>query len=116
MSVQLGLKGERIAARYLMKKGYRIIEKNYSCRFGELDLIAKKGDILCFVEVKLRSSTVYGAPAESIGWKKKSRILKTIDFYLYSHDCAKTNLRVDVIELLFQEGKSYINHIEGAVL
>ena len=59
---ELGKKGEELALRFLKKRGYRIIEKNYVCKMGEMDIIAKEKDTLVFIEVKTRTSTVFGPP------------------------------------------------------
>ena len=63
---QLGKMGEELACRALEKDGYRIIDKNFSCNHGELDIIAEEKDTICFVEVKSRTSTSYGLPEESV--------------------------------------------------
>ena len=72
----LGKTGERRAALYLERKGYRILRYNYRCPFGEIDLIAldPSGEILCFIEVKTRSGTRYGSPWEAVSGRKRSRI------------------------------------------
>lgn len=97
--------GEDQAAKYLKKHGYRIIERNYSCRFGEIDLIARKGRTVCFVEVKLRSSVQFGLPREAVTAAKRERLRKTALYYLSEHelDCPA---RFDVAEIYADsEGK-----------
>lgn len=80
--MRLGEKGERLAASYITKQGYRIIRKNYKTRIGEIDLIAMDGDTLVFIEVKTRESLVYGHPHESVNRRKKSKISSVASLYL----------------------------------
>lgn len=81
----VGASYEEQAARYLEKQGYRILERNFFSRYGEIDLIAKDGDTLVFIEVKYRSSIAAGDPAEAVTEKKQGRIRKTAQYYLCRH-------------------------------
>ena len=80
--ISFGKAGEIYASRYLIKKGYRIIEKNYRCRFGEIDIIAEKNNVIHFIEVKTRRSLHYGAPEESIDPKKINKLKFVSEFFL----------------------------------
>ena len=93
-----GAWGEAVAAAYLRKKGYRIVQQNFSTRFGEIDLIAWDGDILCFVEVKTRTNLQMGLPREYVTPAKQRRIKKTALFYLAAHDL-DCPARFDVAEV-----------------
>lgn len=107
----LGSKGERIAKRFLVKKGYKIIEKNYKNKFAEADLIALYGDFLVFVEVKTRESTQYGNPREAVGKNKRDKYIALAEYYLLAHkEYREKNVRFDVIEVLAGD----VNHIESA--
>lgn len=116
-SRELGVWGEAKAASYLKLHGYRIIEKNYSCRHGEIDIIAENRDYLVFVEVKLRKSSDYGEAREFVTYSKQRRIIKAAQLYLQRHDTEKQP-RFDVLELYWQDAfigrKARINHIENA--
>ena len=79
----LGKKGEKIATNFLKKLGYKIIETNFSCRQGEIDIIAKDNSELVFVEVKTRKSLEYGSPADAVNTIKKIHIYKVAEYYLY---------------------------------
>ena len=79
---KVGREGEEIAAKYLLGKGYKILERNYSTRFGEIDLIVSKNDVLAFVEVKLKHGDDFGTPEEMIGSSKLSQVQRTAEFYL----------------------------------
>lgn len=78
----LGQRGEALAADYLLKNGYRILEQNYRCEIGEIDIIAEKSGRTLFVEVKTRSSDHYGLPQESVHETKQQKILRSAEWYL----------------------------------
>jgi putative endonuclease len=82
----LGAFGERAAATMLESRGYQIIDRNWRCRWGELDLVATKGDELAFVEVKTRRGSALGAPEESVTSAKHERIWRSVHEYLGQHD------------------------------
>lgn len=107
---QTGKAGEIAACRYLEDKGYQILERNFRCRFGEIDLIALWEDGIVFVEVKTRRNRNYGRPGESVGWKKQQHLKKIALFYLSSRHKLDQESRFDVIEV--EPGE--ITHIENA--
>lgn len=107
-------KGEKLAKEYLEQNKYKILTTNFYCRQGEIDIIAKKEDTVIFVEVKTRSNTAYGKPADAITEKKKIRMLKAINYYLYKYD-VREYVRIDAIEVSFKENKWNINHIKNAI-
>lgn len=110
----VGEKGEKTAARYLKRKGYRIVEKNYSCRFGEIDIIAENRQYIVFVEVKARNSNSIAAPREFVDSGKQERIILTAQMYMLHHHSDKQP-RFDVIEVNTEKlliGK--IDHVENA--
>jgi len=113
--MKLGTWGEDTAAGYLTAHGYKIIERNFSCRIGEIDIIAEDGDTIVFAEVKTRRSMRYGLPCESITDNKKRHILRTIKYYLMVRGIGDRDLRVDVVEILHKEGISYVRHIRNAI-
>lgn len=106
----LGADGESKALRYLKKKGYKFCDKNYSTRFGEIDLIMKQSNTIVFVEVKTRSSMKFGAPAEAVSFKKRQSILTVAQQYLQDKGFADIDIRFDVVEVVGEN----INHIENA--
>ena len=100
---QLGSVMEQAAASFLEKRGYRILEKNYRCRFGEIDLIAydPAGSALCFIEVKYRSGSRYGDPSEAVTLKKQRTIRCCAKVYLAFHqEYAGCSVRFDVVSIL----------------
>jgi len=97
---ELGKKGEELALRFLKKKGYRIIEKNYVCKMGEMDIIAKEKDILAFIEVKTRTSTTFGPPQLAVNPKKQSQMSKVALNFLKEKKLEDTKARFDVVAIL----------------
>lgn len=93
-----------MAAQYLCSHGLTIIEQNYSCRQGEIDLIARDGVYLVFAEVKYRASSRMGNPLEAVGYEKQDHIRQAAQYYLYSHRYgASTPCRFDVVAILKKE-------------
>lgn len=98
---EVGSQQEKHAAEFLMKQGYNILEYNYFHRGGEIDLIAKDGSYLVFVEVKFRSTTISGYPEEAVDYRKMKSIIKTAQYYLLTHGyMEETPCRFDVVVIL----------------
>lgn len=115
-SKEIGYWGEKTAAEYLCAKGMSVVEKNYSVRGGEIDLIMLDGECTVFVEVKTRSENSYGTPLEYIDERKRRRIMKTAVAYLNTEDA---DMRFDAVEVVYNvNGGKFepvsINHIENA--
>ena len=115
MSRTTGTWGEAKVAAYLRRRGYELLAHSYRCRFGEIDLIARKGRTVCFVEVKLRSGTDFGLPREAVTPQKQEKLRKTALMYLSQHqlDCPA---RFDVAEVYTGEegGEARIDYLENA--
>ncbi|PID78106.1 MAG: YraN family protein [Deltaproteobacteria bacterium] len=92
-----GLKAERFASGFLKKKGYKILETNFSSKFGEIDIIAKESDILCFIEVKYRKNRDFGLPEEFVDLRKQKKIIKTALYYLFVKNQDNINIRFDIV-------------------
>ena len=105
-----GIEGENIAVEYLKKQGYQILERNFSTKIGELDIIAKDKDTIVFVEVKTRENTKFGQPIESITPQKVRNIIRTAQWYLSAKRKYNSPCRFDVIEVLRGE----VKHVENA--
>ena len=96
----IGSLGEKIAAQYLLKSGYKILEKNFKCKIGEIDIIALFKKEIVFVEVKTRTSTFFGTGSEAVNFHKQQRILKIAQLYLASTEKFRNfQPRFDVIEI-----------------
>ncbi|MDD6550412.1 MAG: YraN family protein [Lachnospiraceae bacterium] len=95
----VGKEKEELAAEFLGRHGITVLEKNYRCRIGEVDIIAREGDTLCFIEVKYRSSLSFGYPEENVDLRKQKKISRTALFYIGAlHYDGK--VRFDVISIL----------------
>lgn len=115
----LGKKGEDLAVAHLKDKGYRLLERNFKKRYGELDIIAldhqKSGTVLVFVEVKTRIGREFGKPEEAVTPWKLREVVQTAKFYKMLHPELPESMRIDVIgiELDFDETLKYFNHIQN---
>ena len=108
---KMGKEGEDVAARYLSSLGFTILERNYKCRYGEIDIIALDRGILCFVEVKTRSRTDYGLPCQAVDWKKERHIRRCAYVYIKEHHMENLDKRIDIVEVLKRNGRFYIRRI-----
>ncbi len=111
---QTGQQGEDIAASHLIEKGYKVVQRNWRCSVGELDIIAENGDTLVFVEVRTRSSRRFGSAEESITPAKRARLVELAHAYL-QEDESDRSWRIDVVAVQLGPGLPQINHIENAV-
>jgi len=108
---KVGFEGERKALKLLQKKGYKLIEKNFKCKIGEVDLIVERKKTLIFVEVKFRKNNKMGSPLEAVNMKKQRKIIKTSQFFLLLNNKYENyNKRFDVIGVTTND----MIHIEGA--
>lgn len=95
---QVGTVYESRAAEYLRGLGYQLMERNFRCRMGEIDIIAREGEVLCFIEVKYRAGAGRGTPLEAVNRRKQQKIISVARYYLMSHNMAMdTECRFDVV-------------------
>lgn len=111
---ELGKKGEEIALRFLKKNGYRILEKNYVCKMGEMDIIAKEKDTLVFIEVKTRTSTEFGPPQLAVNSRKQKQLSKVALNYLNEKRLKDVKARFDVVAILLRQKGEEIELIRDA--
>lgn len=113
---RIGKLGEELACKYLENNNYEIICRNFACRQGEIDIIAKDNNEkeLVFIEVKTRSNFKYGMPSESVNEKKRKHIYKAGKYYLYKYKIQNIAIRLDVIEIYIKNGTYYLNQIKQA--
>lgn len=104
----LGHQGEALAQKYLKKQGYKIIDTNFSCKSGEIDIIAKDNGVLVFVEVRSKTKTDYGSPIDTIDAKKQQKIKKTAQQYLLQLKTEDIYCRFDVVAILWRSPKPEI--------
>ena len=111
----VGQWGEEKASEYLKQQGYKILHRNYHTKYGEIDIIAEKNDIISFIEVKTRKNSSYGFPAEFVNYSKQQKIIKTAEIYINTHFSEKKNYKFDIIEVFYYNSYIFhINHLEGA--
>lgn len=107
---QIGAEGEAIARRMLEQAGMVILQMNYRCRYGEIDIIARDGERTVFVEVKRRSGMGYGSPGEAVDARKQRKIVLTALAYMQANGLLDSPIRFDVVEILPDAAR----HIPGA--
>jgi putative endonuclease len=110
---ELGKKGEKLAIDFLIENDYKILEKNYRYLKAEVDIIARKKDVLVVVEVKTRSSDYFGNPQDFITQKKIKLLISAIDYYIVQRDL-DVEVRFDIIAIIHQKDKTKIEHLENA--
>jgi len=111
---QLGDAGEEAAAELLRKGGYRIVARNYRCRRGEVDLIAERGELLVFVEVRTRATAAFGAPEETVGFRKRRRVVAAARDYLARRRGSERGARFDVVAVVDSPAGPRLTHFENA--
>jgi len=100
---QLGKRGEKIARKFLRRRGYRIRALNYSCPYGEIDIIAQDGKTIAFVEVRTLSSGKHGPPFDSVGREKRRRVTRAARDYLHKYKLAAHDWRFDFVGIILAE-------------
>ncbi len=112
---RIGNRGEEEAAAYLEQKGYVILERQYRTPLGEIDLIARDGRTLAFVEVKTRRNERFGSPSSAVGWEKQRRIIRAAMWYMNQRQGDVPPCRFDVVEVYAPpEGAWKVRHLENA--
>jgi putative endonuclease len=106
--------GEEIATQFLIKKGYQVIDRNFRKGYGEIDIVATHNNVLVFVEVKTRTTNLYGGAIEAISYVKLKKLIRTCEYYKMLHPKLPEALRIDaiLIDLENNEPKT-INHVEN---
>ncbi|MCP5104624.1 MAG: YraN family protein [bacterium] len=110
----IGPGGEKAAARYLEKNGYEIVDRNYKVCGAEIDLVAKKDETLCFVEVKTRGSDKYGLPEEFVDERKRRKIIRAAKVFIGRKEYDDLYVRFDIISVLNKHDDIEIKHITHA--
>jgi len=111
----VGAYGERVAERFLVESGLVVLERNWRCPLGEIDIVAREGDALVFCEVKTRSGPVWGRPDEAVDERKLSRLRRTALRWLAAHGVGWCDVRVDLISVTWPpDGEARLQHLRGA--
>ena len=111
---ELGQKGEEVAFRFLKKRGYDLIERNYVCKMGEMDIIAKEKDVLVFIEVKTRTSNTFGPPQAAVNLRKQVQLSKVALNFLKERKLKDVKARFDVVAVLLGKQGEEIELIRDA--
>ena len=114
MTLRLGALGEDVAAEALRKHGYRVVARNHRCRRGEVDLIAEKGELLVFVEVRTRATAAFGGPEETVDARKQRRVIAAARDFLAQRRGPAKAARFDVIAVVDGPGGPTLTHFENA--
>ena len=110
----LGAYGERVAERYLAELGMVVLDRNWRCHAGELDLVLRDGETLVFCEVKTRTGTAYGHPLEAVGPVKTERLVRLADRWLEEHRVVAHDIRLDVVAVVRSlRGAAEVEHVRG---
>jgi putative endonuclease len=111
---RLGQEGEDLAASFLRKKGYKLVERNYRCKTGEVDLIVLDRKVVVFVEVKTRSDHSFGSPFEAVEARKQRKMIQAAQYFLHERNLEQRNARFDVIGISWHGDCPVLEHIENA--
>lgn len=109
-----GDEAEAAAVKLLEQRGYRIRLRNFRCRYGEVDIVAEQGEVVCFVEVRMRTTGVWGDPASTVSWAKQRKVVKTAMHYLFSAGLKDRMIRFDVISVVGRGEAASLEHIPDA--
>jgi len=112
----LGAHGEDLAAAHLIEAGLKILDRNWRCPIGELDIVAREANTLVFCEVKTRRSNAFGDPAESVTWRKARKLRQLAAQWLTEHDEHAPEVRFDVVAVLAGPGQPLtVRHLRAAL-
>lgn len=113
---ELGIQGERIAERWLLRQGWRVIQRRYRSGHRDIDLVAANGQTVAFVEVKTRRGEAFGGPVEAVNWKKKRELSRSALTWIDRHGRPGETYRFDVVGILVSGERVRVRHVENAFL
>jgi putative endonuclease len=112
----VGVFGERVACRYLTAQGLTVLDRNWRCPAGEIDIVAKEGDVVVICEVKTRRDARFGTPVEAITATKAGRLYRLGRLWIGEHDIAWSALRIDVVAVMCaRPGPATVEHLVGVL-
>lgn len=112
--MEFGLKGERVAERWLTKNGWKVIQRRYRSGHRDIDLIAQRDELVAFVEVKARVGSDFGDPTEAVNWKKRNELVRSARTWIDRHGRPGEVYRFDVIGVLVSGERVRVRHVENA--
>jgi putative endonuclease len=114
--LEFGKRGEALAEEYLKRKGFLILKRNYRYGHKEIDLIARDGNTIVFIEVKAGRSKSFGAPHERVDLRKQRNLIDAANDFIQKEETADCDFRFDVLAITYRKGKEDIDHIRGAFM
>ena len=105
---RVGIIGEKIAVSYLKKRGYKILAKNFKLKCGEIDIVAREGEYICFVEVKTRTSNAFAQPFESVDYIKQKKMQSAALIWLNMHNLDDALCRFDIVSIILNKNYKLI--------
>jgi len=112
---ELGKEGEKLAVEFLLKKGYKIVARNFFYQKAEVDIIARKGKTLAIIEVKTRSTPDFGDPQEFVKAKQIQNLVKAVDYFVNEHDL-DVEVRFDIVAIIKNKAGTSLEHLKDAFL
>ena len=109
-----GAAGETLAADWLLERGWDVVARRFRSGHRDLDLVARRGGVVAFVEVKARRDTRFGDPVEAVGWRKRRELLRSAQVWMARHGRSGEVYRFDVIGVLVRDGRVRVRHVENA--
>ena len=110
----VGALGERVAERWLRRAGWRIVGRRFRSGHRDIDLVARRGDTVAFVEVKARRGLGFGDPVAAVGWRKRRELSRSALIWADRFGAAEVTYRFDVVGVLFERGRVRVRHVENA--
>ena len=110
----MGRSGEDAAVTYLEARGYRILERNFRCKQGEIDIVAERGSAIVFCEVKTRRTDRWGQPSEAVDFRKQGRLRRLAAVWLSEREVRSRDIRFDVISVVAMGAELRLDHLEDA--
>jgi putative endonuclease len=110
----LGIEGERIAERWLVQRGWRVIQRRYRSGHRDIDLVTASGQTIAFVEVKTRRGEAFGGPVEAVNWKKRRELSRSASTWIDRHGRPGETYRFDVVGILVTGDRVRVRHVENA--
>jgi putative endonuclease len=114
--MDFGLAGERVAERWLQRRGWRVLQRRYRSGHRDIDLVAQQDSLVAFVEVKARTGDSFGDPVEAVNWKKRNELVRSAWTWIDRHGRAGESYRFDVIGVLVTGGRVRVRHVENAFM
>lgn len=115
-AVSIGALGEEAAVQAIKKQGYKVIERNYRTKMGEIDIIAKDGEYICFIEVRLRKNNNFGSPADTIDMRKQQKIIRTAKYYAVTKKIYDTPMRFDAVLINAEPKDGKLTNIKTEII